>query len=60
MLCIDFVAILCAACPDSVPFMADESMAGVTGLGTIKYDISYFEKYTQKINDRAEELNQKG
>lgn len=60
MLYIDWVAILCAACPDSVPFMADESMAGVTDLGMIKYDMSYFEKYAQKINDRVEELNQKG
>ncbi|EDV28232.1 hypothetical protein TrispH2_002343 [Trichoplax sp. H2] len=50
-------AILCAACPESVPFMADESMAGVASLGMIKYDISYFNKYTQKIVDRAKKLN---
>jgi len=51
-----FVAILCAY-SSTVPFMADESMLSVPGLGKIEYNLKYFMSYAAKIQDKVEQLN---
>ncbi|KAF9100475.1 hypothetical protein BGX27_000394 [Mortierella sp. AM989] len=53
-------AILCAGAPDSVPFMADETMDSVPGLGTIAYTIPYYLKFAAKVIEKANELKTKG
>ncbi|KAF9432675.1 hypothetical protein BGZ76_010459, partial [Entomortierella beljakovae] len=53
-------AILCAGAPDSVPFMADETMDSVPGLGTIAYTIPYYIKFATKVIEKANELKKKG
>ncbi|KAF9174233.1 hypothetical protein BGX20_000465 [Mortierella sp. AD010] len=53
-------AILCAGAPDSVPFMADETMDSVPGLGTIAYTIPYYLKFATKVIEKADELKGKG
>ncbi|KAG0012013.1 hypothetical protein BGZ82_002767 [Podila clonocystis] len=53
-------AILCAAAPDKVPFMADETMASVPGLGSIAYTPGYYLKFAEKVIDKAAALKGKG
>ncbi|KAG0009106.1 hypothetical protein BGZ80_002732 [Entomortierella chlamydospora] len=53
-------AILCAGAPDSVPFMADETMDSVPGLGAIAYTIPYYLKFATKVIEKADELKAKG
>ncbi|KAF9380824.1 hypothetical protein CPB97_008109 [Podila verticillata] len=53
-------AILCAAAPDKVPFMADETMASVPGLGPIAYTPGYYLKFAEKVIDKAAALKGKG
>ncbi|KAF9181599.1 hypothetical protein BGZ51_005315 [Haplosporangium sp. Z 767] len=54
------VAILCAGAPSEVPFMADETMDSVPGLGTIAYTIPYYLKFAAKVIEKAAELKDKG
>ncbi|KAG0335958.1 hypothetical protein BG000_007075 [Podila horticola] len=53
-------AILCAAAPDKIPFMADETMASVPGLGPIAYTAGYYLKFAEKVVDKAAALKRKG
>ncbi|KAG0241270.1 hypothetical protein BGW41_006124 [Actinomortierella wolfii] len=53
-------AILCAGAPDKVPFMADETMESVPGLGTIAYSVPYYMKFAEKVIEKAKDLKQKG
>ncbi|KAF9191440.1 hypothetical protein BGZ49_003545 [Haplosporangium sp. Z 27] len=53
-------AILCAGAPNAVPFMADETMDSVPGLGTIAYTIPYYIKFATKVIEKADELKSKG
>ncbi|KAG0080562.1 hypothetical protein BGZ93_007645 [Podila epicladia] len=53
-------AILCAAAPEKVPFMADETMASVPGLGPIAYTAGYYLKFAEKVIDKAAALKCKG
>ncbi|KAG0266678.1 hypothetical protein DFQ27_009532 [Actinomortierella ambigua] len=53
-------AILCAGAPDKVPFMADETMESVPGLGTIAYTVPYYMKFADKVIEKAKELQKKG
>lgn len=53
-------AILCAGAPESVPFMADETMDSVPGLGTIAYTIPYYLKFATKVIEKAALLKSKG
>ncbi|KAF9311078.1 hypothetical protein BG003_007800 [Podila horticola] len=53
-------AILCAAAPDKIPFMADETMASVPGLGPIAYTAGYYLKFAEKVIDKAAALKRKG
>ncbi|KAG0325714.1 hypothetical protein BG004_003127 [Podila humilis] len=53
-------AILCAAAPDKVPFMADETMSSVPGLGPIVYTPGYYYKFAEKVIEKAAELKRLG
>ncbi|KAG0220634.1 hypothetical protein B0O80DRAFT_303158 [Mortierella sp. GBAus27b] len=53
-------AILCAGEPSKVPFMADETMDSVPGLGTIAYTIPYYIKFATKVIEKAAQLQAKG
>ncbi|KAF8924476.1 hypothetical protein EDD21DRAFT_415415 [Dissophora ornata] len=53
-------AILCAGAPSEVPFMADETMDSVPGLGTIAYTIPYYLKFATKVIEKAALLKAKG
>ncbi|KAF9142544.1 hypothetical protein BG015_000755 [Linnemannia schmuckeri] len=53
-------AILCAGAPDKVPFMADESVDSVPGLGKIAYNLTYYLKFAAKVIDKAEKLKEAG
>ncbi|KAG0351381.1 hypothetical protein BG005_009166 [Podila minutissima] len=53
-------AILCAAAPEKVPFMADETMASVPSLGPIAYTAGYYLKFAEKVIDKAAALKRKG
>ncbi|KAF9972347.1 hypothetical protein BGZ73_004558 [Actinomortierella ambigua] len=53
-------AILCAGAQDLVPFMADETMESVPGLGTIAYTVPYYMKFADKVIEKAKELQKKG
>ncbi|KAG0356929.1 hypothetical protein BGZ54_000554 [Gamsiella multidivaricata] len=46
--------------PVKVPFMADETMDSVPGLGTIAYTIPYYIKFATKVIEKAAELKKKG
>ncbi|XP_078612177.1 uncharacterized protein LOC144882327 isoform X2 [Branchiostoma floridae x Branchiostoma japonicum] len=50
-------AILAAAAPELVPFMADESMLSIPGLGPIQYTLPYFLKYLDHIKKCCKRLN---
>ncbi|KAG0018828.1 hypothetical protein BGZ81_010049 [Podila clonocystis] len=49
-----------ASAPDKVPFMADETMASVPGLGSIAYTPGYYLKFAEKVIDKAAALKGKG
>ncbi|KAF9118599.1 hypothetical protein BGW39_001020 [Mortierella sp. 14UC] len=53
-------AILCAGAPDKVPFMADESVDSVPGLGKIAYNLAYYLKFAAKVIDKAAQLKTVG
>ncbi|KAG0312180.1 hypothetical protein BGZ97_011385 [Linnemannia gamsii] len=53
-------AILCAGAPDKVPFMADESVDSVPGLGKIAYNLAYYLKFAAKVIDKAAQLKVAG
>ncbi|KAK3843604.1 MAG: hypothetical protein J3R72DRAFT_489484 [Linnemannia gamsii] len=53
-------AILCAGAPDKVPFMADESVDSVPGLGKIAYNLAYYLKFAAKVIDKAAQLKKVG
>ncbi|KAG0250829.1 hypothetical protein BGZ95_007072 [Linnemannia exigua] len=53
-------AIMCAGAPDKVPFMADESVDSVPGLGKIAYNLAYYLKFAAKVIDKAAQLKQVG
>ncbi|KAF9923682.1 hypothetical protein BGZ67_009710 [Mortierella alpina] len=53
-------AILCAGAPKEVPFMADETMDSVPGLGTIAYTIPYYIKFATKVIEKAAGLSARG
>ncbi|KAF9972422.1 hypothetical protein BGZ65_009828 [Modicella reniformis] len=53
-------AILCAGEPTKVPFMADETMDSVPGLGTIAYTIPYYIRFATKVIEKAAQLKAKG
>ncbi|KAF9933968.1 hypothetical protein FBU30_003912 [Linnemannia zychae] len=53
-------AILCAGAPDKVPFMADESVDSVPGLGTIAYSLPYYLKFAGKVIEKADQLKKTG
>ncbi|KAG0068538.1 hypothetical protein BGZ89_004524 [Linnemannia elongata] len=53
-------AILCAGAPDKVPFMADESVDSVPGLGKIAYNLAYYLKFASKVIDKAAQLKKAG
>ncbi|KAK3825873.1 MAG: hypothetical protein J3Q66DRAFT_396794 [Benniella sp.] len=53
-------AILCAGEPSRVPFMADETMDSVPGLGAIAYTIPYYIKFATKVIEKAAQLKAKG
>ena len=57
--CSRSVAILCAAAPESVPFMADESVLAVPGLGRLEYTLKYYLTYAKKVQTKAKQLNSK-
>ncbi|KAF9092737.1 hypothetical protein BGX23_003952 [Mortierella sp. AD031] len=46
--------------PDKVPFMADESVDSVPGLGKIAYNLSYYLKFATKVVEKADQLKAKG
>lgn len=52
-------AILCAAAPEGVPFMADESVLAVPGLGKLEYTLKQYLAYAQKIQAKTKQLNSK-
>ncbi|KAF9352492.1 hypothetical protein BGX34_012125 [Mortierella sp. NVP85] len=52
-------AILCAGEPSKVPFMADETMDSVPGLGAIAYTIPYYIKFATKVIEKAAQLKAK-
>eukprot|EP00123_Amoebidium_parasiticum_P004550 comp15836_c0_seq1/m.13156 comp15836_c0_seq1/g.13156 ORF comp15836_c0_seq1/g.13156 comp15836_c0_seq1/m.13156 type:complete len:259 (-) comp15836_c0_seq1:311-1087(-) len=51
-------AILCAATNGDIPFMADESMEGVDGLGPIAYTASYYAKFSAALKTKAKQLSE--
>ncbi|KAI1321635.1 hypothetical protein EDD11_003115 [Mortierella claussenii] len=53
-------AILCAGAPEEVPFMADETMDSVPGLGAIAYTIPYYLRFATKVIEKAAQLKKKG
>jgi len=54
------LAILCAAAPDQVPFMADESVLAVPELGKLEYNLKHYLAYTKKIEKKTHQLNKLG
>ncbi|XP_064407107.1 uncharacterized protein LOC135351919 isoform X2 [Halichondria panicea] len=50
-------ALLCAAAPDNAPFMADEAVMAVPGLGKLDYTLKHYLSYTEAVGDKAKELN---
>ena len=53
-------AILCAAAPEIAPFMADESVLSVPGLGKLDYTQKHYMTYAAKVQEKAKELSQIG
>ena len=53
-------AVLCAACPQQVPFMADESVLSVPGLGKLDYTLKHYMTYANEIQVKAKALNRLG
>jgi hypothetical protein len=52
-------AILCAASPD-VPFMADESLQAVSGMGKPTYTLKQYITYANTLQERARQLSKTG
>ncbi len=50
-------ALLCAASPDCAPFMADEAVMAVPGLGKLDYTLKHYLSYTEAVGAKAKELN---
>ena len=50
-------ALLCAAAPDNAPFMADEAVMAVPGLGKLDYTLKHYLSYTEAVGAKAKELN---
>ena len=43
-----------------VPFMADEAILAIPGLGKIDYNLKYYMRYLEKIQQCVKKLNKKG
>lgn len=46
--------------PQSVPFMADEAVLSVPGLGKITYTLKHYMAYATKMLERVKQLNKSG
>lgn len=53
-------AILCAVSPESVPFMADEAVLSVPGLGKMTYNLKHYMAYANKVLEKVKLLNRAG
>lgn len=53
-------AILCVAAPDEAPFMADESVLAVPGLGRLDYSLKHYLAYAKRVKGKAKQLNSIG
>ena len=53
-------AVLCAFAPACVPFMADESVLSVPGLGKLEYNLKHYMRYVEKIQEKVDILNAAG
>lgn len=55
-----FLAILSAGAPDLVPFMADEAMMAIPGLGVVDYKLPFYMNFLEKISKVLQRLRKKG
>ena len=53
------IAILCAASPD-VPFMADESLQTLPGMGKLTYTLKQYITYASTLQEKARQLSKTG
>lgn len=53
-------AILCAGSSSLAPFMADEAVLSVPGLGKMDYTLKHYMAYASKLQDKVKELNASG
>ena len=51
---------MCAAAPEVAPFMADESVLAVPGLGKLDYTQKHYLAYAEKIQEKSKELSKLG
>ena len=51
-------AVLCAFSPQLAPFMADESVLSIPGLGKLEYNIKHYMAYAVKTREKVKELNE--
>ena len=54
-----YAAILCAASTD-VPFMADESLQAVSGMGKLTYTLKQYITYASTLQEKARQLSKTG
>lgn len=52
-------AILSAGAPDLVPFMADEAIMAIPGMGEINYNLQFYMKFLEKVSNVGEQLKKK-
>ena len=55
-----FIAILCVACPEQVPFMADESVLAIEEFSKLDYSLKQYLIYAKIIQEKVKQLNKKG
>lgn len=53
-------AVLCAAAPEVAPFMADEAVLEVPGLGKLEYNLKHYMKYARRVEEKKRTLNALG
>ncbi len=53
-------ALLCAAAPEEAPFMADEAVLSVPGLGKLDYTLRHYLAYTGALREKVSQLNELG
>ena len=55
-----YIPAILAAYDENAPFMADESVLGVPGIGVVKYDLLCYTRFAEAVQEKTAQLKEIG